>query len=594
MGAHTGFTDIQSYLSALRSGGELLEVEAAVSSDLEIAEIHRRVIEAGGPALLFKNVSGSPFPVATNLFGTQSRVDLAFGRDACSLVAELAKFPEELMPPTPGNLWAKRSTLLRLARVGTKTSASGSCMEVIESPPKLTQLPALKTWVEDGGPFITLPLVYTEHPETGIPNLGMYRIQIFSDDTTGLHMQIGKGGGFHLAAAAEKNQPLPVAISVGGPPAAIVSAIAPLPENVPELLLCSLLLGRKVRMASHEKSGVPILADAEFVLAGTVTPGEMHPEGPFGDHYGYYSLKHDYPLFRCNALFRKRNPIFPATVVGKPRQEDFFIGDYLQELLSPLFPLVMPAVRDLWSYGETGFHSLAAAVVKDRYKREAMVSAFRILGEGQLALTKFLLVLDKQMDLRDFPAVLEHVLARADFRTDLYIFSNLSMDTLDYTGPTVNEGSKGVLLGMGDPIRELPRAFSHDLPRFVNSASVFCGGCLAVSGPGFKDEPDLPERIAKSAVFREWPLIVLCDSAQEATESASKFLWTTFTRFEPAADISARANILHRFHPSLEAPIVIDARMKPGYPDELFCDEETSKLVDSRWKSYFPDKDPLK
>ncbi len=593
MSQNHSFTDIQSYITALRKDGDLLEIDAPVSSNLELAEIHRRVIEAGGPALLFTNVAGSPFPVATNLFGTNDRVDLVFGREPQKLIAEVAKLPEELMPPSVGALWSKRSTLLKLARVGTRSLSSGPCLEVIDEPPQLSRLPALKTWIEDGGPFITLPLVYTEHPQTGIHNLGMYRIQIFTDDTTGLHMQIGKGGGYHLAAAAELNQPLPVSISVGGPPAAIISAIAPLPENVPELMLCSLLLGGKVRMTTHPKSPLPLLADAEFVLSGTVTPGEMHPEGPFGDHYGYYSLKHDYPLFRCSRLFRRKKPIYPATVVGKPRQEDFYIGDYLQELLSPLFPLVMPAVRDLWSYGETGFHSLAAAVVRDRYKREAMVSAFRILGEGQLALTKFLLATDKPMDLRDFPSVLEHILARADFRTDLYIFSNLSMDTLDYTGPVVNEGSKGVLLGMGEPIRELPREFSHDLPRFVSSARVFCGGCLVLSGPSYSDEPEIAERIAKSSVFREWPLVVLCDNAEEATRSASDFLWTTFTRFEPAADISARATILHRFHPALDAPIVIDARMKPSYPDELECDPETRKLVDSRWREYFPRGDKL-
>lgn len=593
MGTAAAYTDIQSYLDELRREKDLVQVEAEVSSDLELAEIHRRVIAAGGPALLFKHVSGGDFPVATNLFGTPARVEKAFGTAAPDLVREISRLPEELLPPSAGALWKKRGMLLQLARIGTKVRSGGACTEIVESPPKLSCLPALKTWKEDGGPFITLPLVYTEHPESGIHNLGMYRIQIFNDETTGLHMQIGKGGGFHLAAAAQRGEDLPVAIHVGGPPAAILSAIAPLPENVPELLLCSLALGRKLNLVSHSATPLPLIADAEFVLVGRVKPGEMHPEGPFGDHYGYYSLQHDYPLFRCSALLRKKNAVFPATVVGKPRQEDFYIGDYLQEMLSPLFPLVMPAVHSLWSYGETGFHSLAAAVVRDRYKREAMVSAFRILGEGQLSLTKFLLVTDRPMDLRNFPAVLEYVLARADFRTDLYIFSNLSMDTLDYTGPQVNEGSKGVLLGMGAPIRKLPREFTHDLPRFSDKARVFCGGCLAVSGPSFKDEPELAERIARSSVFREWPLIVLCDDADSAVASSASFLWTTFTRFEPAADIAARACILARYHPALDCPIVIDARMKPNYPDELFCDEETERLVDRRWREYFPQRDPL-
>ncbi|MCP4242817.1 MAG: 4-hydroxybenzoate decarboxylase, partial [bacterium] len=207
----------------------------------------------------------------------------------------------------------------------------------------------------------------------------------------GVHMQIGKGGGFHLAAAEAKGQSLPVRIHLGGPPALMLSAIAPLPENVPELLLASLCLGRKLPMANDPTGQHPIVSGAEFVLCGDIQPCARRPEGPFGDHYGYYSEIHDYPHMQVDTLLRRPDAIFPATVVGKPRQEDFFIGDYLQELLSPLFPLVMPSVVDLWSYGETGYHSLSAARVRERYRREAMMSAFRILGEGQLSLTKFLL-----------------------------------------------------------------------------------------------------------------------------------------------------------------------------------------------------------
>ena len=582
-----GFTDTRSFVEALRKQGDLKVIDAAVDAKLELPEIHRRVIDEQGPALLFTNVKGRSFPVVTNMFGTKERVDLAFGTEGQELIAEIAKLPEELLPPSFDKLIGKRHLLNRAINLGLKRSARGPILDCRKDNPELTKLPALTTWFEDGGPFITLPLVYTEHPETGVHNLGMYRIQIHSDNTTGLHMQIGKGGGFHLKRAQELGQDLPVNIFVGGPPLAILSAIAPLPENVPELMLGSLFLGKKIKLTKNPVSKLPLLADAEFALVGSVTPGEMYPEGPFGDHYGYYSLKHDYPLFRCKALFHKKDAIFPATVVGKPRQEDFFIGDYLQEALSPLFPLVMPAVSDLWSYGETGFHSLAAAVVKNRYKREAMVSAFRILGEGQLSLTKFLMLVDKPMDLHDFPSVLEYVLERIDFRTDLYVFSNLSMDTLDYTGPTVNEGSKGVMLGMGDPIRKLPRVFSGNLPVGITQAEVFCGGCLVVSGPSYNQEPDTAIRISQAESFLDWPLIILCDEAAPTANSSSEFLWRTFTRFEPGADIFARRTTLNRFHPSLNAPVVIDARMKPNYPDELVCDEETKELVDKRWGEYF-------
>src|SRR5688572_28166989 len=276
--------------------------------------------------------------------------------------------------------------------------------------------------------------------------------------STGMHWQIQRGGGFHYAAARRERRALPVAWLLGGRRAVTMAAIAPLPENLPELLLASLLMGGRIPRVPDTRGPLPLLAEAEFALAGQVRPHERRAEGPFGDHYGYYSLAHDFPVFSVERVYHRRDAIYPATVVGKPRQEDFFIGDDLQELLSPVFPMVMPSVRDIWSYGETGFHSLAAAVVHERYAREALVSAFRILGEGQLSLTKFLLITDTPRDLKDFKGTLEHVLARADFQSDLFVFDRTAMDTLDYTGTALNRGSKGVLLGLGEPKRELPNA----------------------------------------------------------------------------------------------------------------------------------------
>jgi 3-polyprenyl-4-hydroxybenzoate decarboxylase len=416
----------------------------------------------------------------------------------------------------------------------------------------------------------------------------MYRIQRYDDATTGLHCQIGKGGGFHLLAAQELGQKLPVQITVGGPPALILAAIAPLPEQVPELLFASFLMGGKVPLVDNPYGPLPLIESAEFTLIGEVDPNEMRPEGPFGDHYGYYSLQHDYPVFRCRAVARRSKAIYPATVVGKPRQEDFFIGEYLQRLLSPVFPVVMPQVRDLWSYGETGFHSLAAAVVQERYARESLQSAFRILGEGQLALTKFLLLTDTPMDLTKFSRVLEYILARADMRTDLYVFSNTSMDTLDYAGPKINHGSKGVLLGCGEAKRELPREFIGSLPHGIREARPFCGGCLVVAGPSYQSEREAAVRVAQDPAFKEWPLVVLVDDATRATRNESAFLWNTFTRFEPAADIHAARVDVVRHHLCYSGPIVIDARMKPWYPDEVECDPVTQTLVDRRWSEYFP------
>lgn len=588
--------DLQVFLSTLRREGELVEVDAQVDAELEVPEIHRRVIAAGGPAILFKDVRGAALPLAVNLFGTRKRVELAFGTRPGAVVAEAARVPEELVPPTPGRLWSKRSLLWSLAKVGMKRLGSGPVTEVAQRAPDLTTLPATKSWPRDGGRFLTLPLVYTEHPETGGANLGMYRVQLFppsknkqwTGPEVGLHMQIGKGGGFHLGVAEEKGQPFPVNIHLGGPPAAILGAIAPLPENVPELLLTSLALGKRLPLAKNPAGPLPVMARSELCLVGTVQPGARRPEGPFGDHYGYYSEVHDYPVVQVDALLRRKDAVFPATVVGKPRQEDFYLGDFLQELLSPLFPVVMPGVRDLWSYGETGYHSLSAAVVYERYKREAMAHAFRILGEGQLSLTKFLLVIDKPMDLRDFSAVLTYVLERAEFRTDLFVFANLSMDSLDYAGPTINEGGKGVLLGVGEKRRDLPTDYQGTPPSDVRAVQVASPGCLVIEAASYADDQGAAARLARHEAFAGWPLVVLTDDAARAAKSSANFLWTTFTRFNPGADLHAAKIELVHSHASFTPPVLIDARMKPGYPEELFCDETTAGTVDRRWSEYFP------
>jgi 4-hydroxybenzoate decarboxylase subunit C len=562
-------------------------VEASVDPYLEAAEIHRRVIAAGGPALLFTNIKGSRHRLVTNLFGTARRAELAFGERPLRLIKRIVHLAETLLPPTPAKLWGARDVGRELTKIGMRKVTSGPVTERVTTDVRLDQLPAITSWPEDGGPFITLPLVYTTHPDKPGHNLGMYRMHVHDARSTGMHWQIGKGGGYHYAVAETRNQSLPATVFLGGPPALILSAIAPLPENVPELMLASLIAGQRLPQV-HGVGPHPLIAAAEFALIGEVKPHVRKPEGPFGDHYGYYSLQHDYPVFDIGRIAHRADAIYPATVVGKPRQEDFFIGDLLQELLSPLFPLVMPAVEQLWSYGETGYHSLAAAIVKQRYKREAMASAFRILGEGQLSLQKFLLVTDRHVDVKNFRATLEHILARTNPETDLYVFSNLSMDTLDYTGPTVNEGSKGIWLGLGEPVRSLPRQFSGVLPSGVTEARVFCGGCLVIGGPAYAAEPTAPARLAPDPAFAGWPLVVLTDEPARATRSDINFLWTTFTRFEPAADIHAASHRIVRNHIAYGGPILIDARMKPWYPKELSCREDVARTVTERWKEYFP------
>ena len=586
--ALNGFPDLRAFINQLKRDADLAVIDVSVDANLEAAEIHRRVIASGGPALLFTNVKGASFPLVTNLFGTARRAEMAFGTRPLQLIKRLVELAETVLPPTPAKLWNARDVAGAFLGIGTKVVTHAPVIDVITTDVRLDQLPAMTCWPEDGGPFITLPLVYTEHPQRPGHNLGIYRLQVHDRRSTGMHWQIGKGGAFHYAAAEARGDDLLVTVFLGGPPALTLAAIAPLPENVPELMLASLIAGRRLPVVEgigqHR-----LIGSAEFALIGSVAPNVRKPEGPFGDHYGYYSLAHDYPVFAVNKIAHRKDAIYPATVVGKPRQEDFFIGDLLQDLLSPLFPLVMPGVMNLWSYGETGYHSLAAAVVRERYAREALATAFRILGEGQLSLTKFLLVTDQSIDLKDFKKTLIHLLERTRPETDLYIFSNLSMDTLDYTGPEVNKGSKGIWLGLGPAVRQLPQEFqANELPRGVTTVRVFCPGCLVVDAPDYRADPRAADRLACEPAFKAWPLIIVSDEPDRAVGSVMNFLWTTFTRFEPAADIYTSTTDVVRHHLSYAFPIVIDARIKPSYPAELTCRPDVAEQVSTRWLDYFP------
>lgn len=585
--------DLRAFLDILRKENELIEISAQVDPNLEIAEIHRRVIENEGSALLFTNVMGSSFPVVTNLFGTSRRVDLAFGPRPEQFMKQIIGATDTLMPPTPKALWKEKNLLFDLLKVGTKKTSQreAAILEVCKSKDPLAGLPVLTCWQEDGGPFVTLPLVYTEDPRTKHHNLGMYRMQVYDVQTTGMHWQIHKGGGFHYHEAELMNQPLPVSVFLGGPPALIASAIAPVPEHLPELLLASLIIGKKLCMVDNPNGlnnhAHRLIADAEFAICGHVPPHIRRSEGPFGDHFGYYSLTHDFPVFEVSHMWHRKDAIYPATIVGKPRQEDYYLGEFLQRLLSPAFPMAMPGVKDLWTYAETGFHPLAAAVVRESYSREALGTAFRILGEGQLTLTKFLIVTDQPVELDHFPLLLESVLERFEPSTDLFIFNKTSHDTLDYTGDRLNHGSKAVLIGVGSPVRDLPGEYMNGLITGIHSASVYCKGCLVLSGAAYREDPTLPKRILKDMKEKlaQWPLVILADDTN-ITKDQTSFLWTVFTRFNPAADLYADFNVNHH-HLNYEIPIILDARMKPGYPDELFPREDIVQLVTDRWGEYF-------
>ena len=575
--------NLRQLIELFRREKEIVDIYEPVDPNLEIAEIHRCVAAADGPALFFHNVKGSNFPVVTNLFGSHRRVALCFGPHPEKILGGLISLMHN---PSAKGLWKSRSLLARARHAGTKKVRQGHIKEHQMNPVDMQKLPMLKSWPEDGGHFVTLPLVYTEPAGGGPANLGMYRIQRFNSRQAGLHFQIGKGAGFHYKSAEEANQNLDVNIFIGGAPALILSAIAPLPENLSELLIAGFLQKGRIHVTNCPENDYPLIAECEFALVGKSPPHKRRLEGPFGDHYGYYSLAHEFPYFECEAIYHRKRAIYPATVVGKPFQEDYYIGDYLQKLLSPLFPLVMPAIKSLWSYGATGYHSLSAAVVNERYARESITSAFRILGEGQLSLTKFLLITDQSVDLQNFTLVLQTILERLDPRKDLFIFSNLCLDTLDYTGPKLNEGSRGVMVGVGPKVRNLCQEAPSQLPDAIKRAALFCPGCLVCEAPPYSQQPDLKKHL-EHPDFSRYPLVVFVDDLSKALKNEASFMWTVFTRFEPAADIFGRDPEVVRHHICYHFPICIDARMKPSYPDELVADDATRLLVKERWSKYF-------
>ena len=503
---------LRTFLDRLTRENEIITIKAEVDPYLELAEIHRRVISEGGPALFFERVKGSRYPVVTNLFGTERRIDLAFGPKPEAFVREMVHIAESILPPKPAELWKHRSVARDLVKLGTRNTSRSPVTQVVDRPARLNELPVLTTWQEDGGPFITLPLVYTEHPVTKKHNLGIYRMQIYDARSAGLHWQIQKGGGFHYHEAERLGQALPVTVFLGGPPALILAAIAPLPEDVPELVLASLLAGRETKddpqsFGSVRSTGLRQKQNSRWLVM------RHRMNDALKDHSAITMVTTrcvttilSFTLTRSfTGATRSIRRLWSENLARKISSS----ATTCKSLLSPLFPTVMPSVRDLWTYGETGFHSLCAAVVRERYGREALVSGFRILGEGQLSLTKFLILTDTPQDLKNFPALLEHVLERFRPETDLFVFSNVSMDTLDYTSGKVNEGSKAIMLGLGEPVRKLPRVFQGELPRYVSRAEVFCGGCLVLQGGSFAEDEALASRVASDSVFANWPLIVL-------------------------------------------------------------------------------------
>ena len=476
-----GYRNLRECLDDLERTGQLVRVDHEVDGELEVAEIQRRVYAVGGPAIYYPRVKDCRFPLGSNLFGTIERTRFLF-RDTIESVKRLVELKGD-----PGA--ALRSPLKSLGLLGTAWSMRPKHVRrgpVTECTARVSDLPAVRNWPDDGGPFITLPQVYTEDPRRPgwrHSNLGMYRVQLSGgqyqpDQEVGLHYQIHRSIGIHHAAAIERGEPLRVAVAVGGPPTMPLSAVMPLPEGLPELAFAGALGGRRVRLvrSSHH---LPVPAEADFCLVGTIDPERLLPEGPFGDHLGYYSLAHDFPVMRVEQVYHRRDAVWPFTVVGRPPQEDTSFGEIIHELTGPAIPTVVPGVHAVHAVDAAGVHPLLLAIGSERYvpyaeKRQPMellTCANAILGQGQLSLAKYLVIAAREdnpdLDIHDIVSVFRHVLERIDPSRDLHFQTSTTIDTLDYTGTGLNQGSKLVLAAAGCDIesvavqRSIPSIYEH-------------------------------------------------------------------------------------------------------------------------------------
>jgi 4-hydroxy-3-polyprenylbenzoate decarboxylase len=610
-----GYSNLVGCVRDLERTGQLVRIEQEIDPHLEAAEVHRRVYRAGGPAVYFARVRGTPFPMVSNLFGTLARARFLF-RDQLDAVRKLVELKAD-----PGALgrrpWRYWNVPLLAARLCPRYVRSGP---ILAHTTTLSRLPQLKCWPMDGGPFVTLPLVYTEHPDRPgwrSSNLGMYRVQLAGNDyepdaECGMHYQIHRGIGVHHSAALRRNEPLPVNVVVGGPPALMLAAVMPLPENLPELAFAGVLGGQRVRLCrdTPESSAVttnqlPLPAEADFVISGLIEPGRTKPEGPFGDHLGYYSLAHDFPVMKVTRVHHRPGAVWPFTIVGRPPQEDTVFGELIHELTGPVIPTVIPGLHAVHAVDASGVHPLLLAIGSERYvpyaakrtPQELLTLANAILGQGQLSLAKYLFIAAREdapdLDIHDIPAFLGHVLERIDPTRDLHFQTRTTIDTLDYSaGMGLNAGSKLVIAAAGPKQRTLAREVPArlSLPDDFGDAKVVMPGVLALRGPRFpgeagEDDVDMVRLggflAGQQPAFAGFPLIVVVDDADFAARSLNNWLWVTFTRSDPARDVHGVGAFVSRKHWGCTGPVIIDARLKPHMPPPLEEDPAVTRRVDA-------------
>jgi 4-hydroxy-3-polyprenylbenzoate decarboxylase len=599
-----GYRNLQETVADLEKSAQLRRIDVEVDPCLELGVIQRRVYAAGGPALLFTKVKGSAFPMLGNLYGTLDRARYLF-RDTLPAIERLVALKVD-----PGSALREIGATLSVGRHALhllpKTVGKGP---ILQNTTALQQLPQLISWPKDGGAFITLPQVYSEAP--GKPgwknsNLGMYRVQIsggeYASDEAGLHYQIHRGIGVHHAAALAKGQPLAVNVFIGGPPSMALAAVMPLPEGMPELAFAGLLGGHRLPVVKTA-NGLLTPAEADFCLSGYILPGETRPEGPFGDHLGYYSLTHEFPVMKVSRVYHRHGAIWPFTTVGRPPQEDTTFGDLIHEMTGAAIPDLVPGVQAIHAVDVAGVHPLLLAIGSERYTpyadhagpQELLTQANALLGQGQLSLAKYLMIVNQadqpDLDIHEIGEFLQSLLLRIDWRRDLHFHTRTTIDTLDYSGSSFNEGSKVVMAASGAVRRTLPTEIPDELrlPTGFTSPHIAAPGVLVVQGESWRGERGLPaadlrafcRSYTQDDEINDFPLIIIVDDAEFSSRNLENLLWVTFTRSSPASDIEGIESFVDVKHWGCCGSLVIDARKKDFHAPSLDVDPEVERRVDA-------------
>lgn len=597
------YRSLEDCLLDLEKAGQLIRIKEEVDPHLEMAAIHLRVYQAGGPAILFENVKGCKYRAASNIFGTLERSKFIF-RDTLAVVQQLIELKKD---PVKAIKHPFKNFGIGIAALKALPKKNPFSKPVLANEINISELPLIQHWPKDGGAFVTLPQVYTEDiDKPGImhANLGMYRIQLSGNDyelnkEVGLHYQLHRGIGVHQTKANKKGLPLKVSVFVGGPPSHSVAAVMPLPEGISEMTFAGVLGGRK--FGYFYKDGFCISADADFVITGEVMPGVNKPEGPFGDHLGYYSLQHNFPLMKVLKVYAKKNAIWPFTVVGRPPQEDTSFGALIHEITGNALQQEIPGLKEVNAVDAAGVHPLLLAIGSERYTpyspvkqpAEILTIANHILGTGQLSLAKFLFITaddTNTLNTKNIQEYFEYVLCRINLQRDIHFYTNTTIDTLDYSGTRLNSGSKVVFAAYGEMVRELAIAVPgclKELHGFEN-AKIVLPGVIAIQTKAFttyenatREMEILNEQLKGDLQeLQNAPLIVICDNSTFLSDALNNFLWVTFTRCNPSHDMYGIDSFVENKHWGCNGPWVIDARVKPHHAPVLEMDAAVERKVD--------------